>query len=402
MEEKLNIAIIGIGNRGKNCFGELLKARTDCRISALCDVNRRRAEILAASLDSNPAIYTDVDEMFKCEKLDGVVITTPDAIHEECAVKALKNNVNVIIDKPLATTVAGCKNIMNEVSKSGKIAMIGFNMRHNPLLIKLKQLIDNGTLGRVIMIENSEYYDGGRTYMARWNGKKSSSGGLWIHKGCHDFDMFNWLLGFPMPRKVTAFAGMSVFTPENYPFELEDGINPGPSCRECHYYKNGKCLDACVHSEEEWGKEAQKLDGYVKDSCMYQSDMSVHDNGIAILEYENGIRASHSECFVCGKSYRSYTIVGTKAIAHTRTDGNTITVEDRFDGGKITYEIAAKEGGHGGADPDLVDSFIRAIKGEKVQSATFYEGMISTAIGQAAELSKEEDRTVFIKELMQD
>ena len=402
MEEKLNIAIIGIGNRGKNCFGELLKARTDCRISALCDVNRRRAEILAASLDSNPAIYTDVDEMFKSEKLDGVVITTPDAIHEECAVKALKNNVNVIIDKPLATTVAGCKNIMNEVSKSGKIAMIGFNMRHNPLLIKLKQLIDNGTLGRVIMIENSEYYDGGRTYMARWNGKKSSSGGLWIHKGCHDFDMFNWLLGFPMPRKVTAFAGMSVFTPENYPFELEDGINPGPSCRECHYYKNSKCPDACVHSEEEWGKEAQKLDGYVKDSCMYQSDMSVHDNGIAILEYENGIRASHSECFVCGKSYRSYTIVGTKAIAHTRTDGNTITVEDRFDGGKITYEIAAKEGGHGGADPDLVDSFIRAIKGEKVQSATFYEGMISTAIGQAAELSKEEERTVFIKELMQD
>ena len=75
----------------------------------------------------------------------------------------------------------------------------------------------------------------------------------------------------------------------------------------------------------------------------------------------------------------------------------TITVEDRFDGGKITYEIAAKEGGHGGADPDLVDSFIRAIKGEKVQSATFYEGMISTAIGQAAELSKEEDRTVFIQ-----
>ena len=195
------------------------------------------------------------------------------------------------------------------------------------------------------------------------------------------------------------FAGMSVFNPDNYPFEIEDGINPGPSCRECHYYKNGKCPDACVHSEEEWGREAQALDGYVKDSCMYQSDMSVHDNGIAIVEYENGVRASHSECFVCGKSYRSYTVVGTKAIAHTRTDSNVIVVEDRFGGGKTTYEISTKEGGHGGADPGLVDSFIRAIKGEKVQSATFEEGLISTAIGQAAELSKEEDRTVFIKEL---
>ena len=399
MEEKLNIAIVGLGNRGKHCFTNLIKERSDCKITALCDTNRHRAEMVAATLD-NPAVYTDLDEMIKNEKLDGIVITTPDEFHEANAVTALRNNINVIIDKPLATTVAGCKNIINAVKDSGKIAMIGFNMRHNPLLVKLKKLIDDGVLGRIIMIENSEYYDGGRTYMARWNGKKSSSGGLWIHKGCHDFDMFNWLLGFPKPRKVTAFAGMSVFNPDNYPFEIEDGIQPGPSCRECYYYKNGKCPDSCVYDDKEWGKEAQACDGYVKDSCMYQSDMSVHDNGIAIVEYENGIRASHSECFVTGKSYRSYTIVGTKAIATTRTDGNIITVDDRFDGSKTTYEIAKTEGGHGGADPGLVDSFIRAIKGEKVQSATFYEGMISTAIGQAAELSKEEDRVVFIKELL--
>ena len=401
MEKKLNIAIVGLGNRGKHCFTNLIKERSDCRIAALCDVNIHRAKQVAATLDA-PAVYTDLNEMIAKEQLDGIVITTPDEFHEECAVTALKNNINVIIDKPLATTVAGCRNIINAVKDSGKIAMIGFNMRHNPLLVKLKQLIDNDVLGRIIMIENSEYYDGGRTYMARWNGKKSSSGGLWIHKGCHDFDMFNWLLGFPMPRKVTAFSGMSVFNPDNYPFEIEDGIKPGPSCRECHYYKNSKCPDAAVYNEDEWGKEAQACDGYVKDSCMYQSDMSTHDNGIAIVEYENGVRASHSECFVCGKSYRSYTIVGTKAVASARTDANKIVIDDRFNGERTTYEISVKDGGHGGADPGLVDSFIRAIKGEKVQTATFEEGMISTAIGQAAELSKEEERVVFIKELLED
>ena len=74
------------------------------------------------------------------------------------------------------------------------------------------------------MMENREFYDGGRTYMARWNGKKSESGGLWIHKGSHDFDVFNWLLNFPKPKKVSAFAGMNVFTPQNFPFEVKDGI----------------------------------------------------------------------------------------------------------------------------------------------------------------------------------
>ena len=399
MDKKLNIAIVGLGNRGKHCFGSLLKQRSDCRVAALCDTNRHRAELVARDHD-DPVIYTDFAEMLDKEQLDGVVITTPDEFHEQCAVLALQKKVNVIIDKPLATTVSGCKNIMAEVEKSGKIAMIGFNMRHNPILLKLKEIIDSGMLGRVIMIENSEYYNGGRTYMARWNGKKSSSGGLWIHKGCHDFDVFNWLLGFPKPRKVTAFSGMSVFNPDNYPFEIENGIDPGPSCRECYYYKNGKCPDAAVYNEDEWGKEAQALDGYVKDSCMYQSDMSVHDNGIAIVEYENGIRASHAECFVTGKSYRSYTIVGTKGVAYTKTDDTKITINTRYKKETITFEITPVEGDHGGADPGLVDSFVRAIKGEKVKTATFEEGMMSTAIGQAAELSKEEERVVFIDELL--
>ena len=133
---------------------------------------------------------------------------------------------------------------------------------------------------------------------------------------------------------------------------------------------------------------------------MYQSDMSVHDNGIAIVEYENGIRASHAECFVTGKSYRSYTIVGTKGVAYTKTDDTKITINTRYKKETITFEITPVEGDHGGADPGLVDSFVRAIKGEKVKTATFEEGMMSTAIGQAAELSKEEERVVFIDELL--
>ena len=399
MEKQLAIAIVGVGNRGKHCFSQLIKERTDCRIAALCDVNRYRAELVAREF-GDPPVYTDIKEMLNKENLDGVIITTPDAFHEECAVTALKHKVNVLIDKPLATSVAGCRNIVKAVEDSGKTAMIGFNLRHAPILVKLKQIIDEGVIGRVILIENSEYYSGGRTYMARWNGRKSFSGGLWIHKGCHDFDVFNWLLNFPMPRKVTAFAGMSVFTPENYPFEIEDNIKPGPSCRECHYCKNNKCPDAVVHDADEWGKEAQAFDGYVKDSCMYQSDMSVHDNGVAIVEYENGVRATHTECFVTGKDYRTYNVVGTKGAVFCELHGTTLTVTKRYNKETITYEITPPKGGHAGADPGLLDSFLRAIRGEKVKCATFEEGLLSTAIGQAAELSKDEERVVFLKELL--
>ncbi len=399
MDKKLNFGIVGTGLRGIGCFGHYLLERQDCRIQALCDLNRERAEIMAKKV-GNPAVYTDMDEMFRKEKLDAVIITTPDAFHEECAIKALKHKVNVLIDKPLATTVKGCKNIIKEAKKSKKVAMIGFNLRHAPLLMKLKSIIDEGVLGKVFLAENREFYDGGRTYMARWNGRKASSGGLWIHKGSHDFDVFNWLLGFPKPFKVTAFAGMNVFRPESFPFPLEKGIKPGPCCSECHYFKNHVCKDACAYQEEEWGKKAQKADGYVKDSCMYQSDLSVHDNGIAMVEYENGARVSHMECFVSGMSDRLYTIVGTHGQATLSLSGRTIQVLKRWSKEVITYEIPEVKGSHAGADPGLLDSFVQTILGKEDNSSTVEQGMLSTAIGQAAELARAENRVVFIDELM--
>lgn len=392
----LKIAIVGAGSRGVHCFGKLINERKDCVIQAICDTNIVRGRIAAESLGCK-AVYTSVEEMLQHEQLDAAVVTTPDAEHEKCAVALLNGGVNILIDKPLSPSLAGCRNVINAMEKSGKIAMMGFNLRHAPMLKQLKKLVDEGMFGRIVLLENREFYEGGRTYMARWNGKKSLSGGLWIHKGSHDFDVFNWLLNFPKPKKVSAFAGMNVFTPQNFPFEVENGIAPGPNCRDCHYGKNGACPDCTKHEAPEWGLEAQAVDGYVKDSCMYMSDLSVHDNGFAIVEYENGVRASHMECFTAGMSDRLYTVVGTLATAQASLGKREIVITKRWTKERITYEIPEIDGSHGGADPGLVASFVAAVKGEKVPQASLVEGMYSTAIAEAAELSREEDRTVFVE-----
>ena len=313
-------------------FGKHLASRRHCTISAICDINEVRGRLAAEKLNV-PVFYADLKQMLKKEKPDAVIITTPDAAHEECAVTALKHKVNVLIDKPLATSVKGCKHIIREAEKSGKTVMMGFNLRHAPLLVKLKEIVDEGVLGKVFLIENREFYDGGRTYMARWNGRKSSSGGLWIHKGSHDFDIFNWILGFPTPRKVTAFAGMKCLYPGRFPFYSGERKGAGtrmcgmPLCEEWTLQRRLSPAGRRI-----WGKEAQKKDGYVKDSCMYLSDLSVHDNGFAVVEYENGARACHMECFVAGMSDRFYTVVGTHGLATLSLSGRTITVTKRWGG----------------------------------------------------------------------
>ncbi len=398
--KKFKFGIIGAGSRGILAFGNNLKNRADAEVVALCDPNPVRMEESAAELGFKPNFYSSVTEMIKQEKLDAVVITSPDFCHEGNAVEALNAGVNVLIDKPLATTVAGCQNIVSAAEKAGKVIMIGFNLRHNAVLKKLKSIVDKGDLGRVFLIENREFYDGGRTYMARWNRLYAKSGGLWIHKGSHDFDVFQWLLGFPKPVKVTSFAGVNVLNPQNIPFEVQPGTEVGPTCHACTY--KDICPDGYKIADIEnspWSDTAAKVDGYSKDLCMYTSDKDTHDNGIAMVEYDNGARASHLECFITPISDRLYTVVGTKGQAEVSLHNRKIVVRPRWSQEVVTYEIPEEKGGHGGADPKLIDCFLNVIAGKEENKSTAIHGMLSTAVGQAAEISRRENRLVMIDEL---
>ena len=402
MEKKVKFGVVGVGSRGLSAFSTMICQRTDAEVAAFCDTNEIRMKTAAEKLKITPNFYATITDMVKNESLDAVVITTPDFYHEQCAVEALENGVNVLIDKPLATSVKGCRNIIAAAEKAGKTVMLGFNLRHNAVLKKVKKLISEGTVGKVFLIENREFYDGGRTYMSRWNRSYEFCGGLWIHKGSHDFDVFQWLLDFPKPVKVSSFAGINVLNKEHIPFEVTPGTPVGPTCHECPYKKI--CPDIYDISGEldRWGDEAAKLDGYKKDLCIYTSDKSVHDNGIAMVEYDNGARASHMECFVTPISDRRYTIVGELGQIEASLTDRTVTVRPRWSKEIATYQIPDEEGGHGGADPNLLDTFIKVITGVLPNTSTTEHGMMSTAVGQAAELSRREERTVFIEELFRD
>lgn len=134
---------------------------------------------------------------------------------------------------------------------------------------------------------------------------------------------------------------------------------------------------------------------------MYTSDKDVHDNGIAIVEYENGARASHLECFVTADGDRNYTVVGDRGQAEVSAQRDqTILIRPRWNKKIIFHKIPNIAGGHGGADPALINNFLQVVRGDISNTSTAEHGMWSTAVGQAAEISRRENRIVFIKELM--
>jgi predicted dehydrogenase len=412
----LNIGVIGSGGRGINCFGKLLAKRDDARLAAVADSNAVRMESAARMLENDFsagrfAAYTDIEAMLRGETLDAVIVTTPDYLHAAHAVAVLRAGVRfVLVDKPLATTVEGCLSITRAMRESGGQVVVGFNMRHLPLIARIKEIIANGDIGALMLIENREFYDGGRTYMARWNRHYSLSGGLWVHKGSHDFDVFNWWNEGGDPLRVSASAGLNALRADKIPFAVEPDIPVGPNCSSCAYKDICPDYSAPMGGGKLFNAETSAADGYVQDTCVYLSQKDTHDNGIALVEYSNNVRASHMECFVCNFTDRFYTVVGERGTVMAHLANPTqIELRPRWGEDKIIAVPPADEAdAHGGADPLLLDNFLSGIKASQAAgasasshfSSTVRDGIRAVAVGQAAEIAWREGRTVAIEELL--
>ena len=146
--------------------------------------------------------------------------------------------------------------------------------------------------------------------------------------------------------------------------------------------------------------EAVAVDGYARDTCMYQSDKDTHDQGVSIIEFENGGTAMHSECFVTSISNRLYTVIGDRATVKADQRGNKIVVRPRWSEDVITFDIDRGQGGHGGSDPVMLRNFIACLEGRETPLSDVLDGVWSIAVAEAAETSVAEKRMVEIKDLL--
>jgi predicted dehydrogenase len=403
---KIRIGIIGAGGRGIFSFGHMFsnEFNGEVQVAALGEPNRARAQAALTHLREPAEIHTTPEDVCERKDLDAVVVTTPDYLHEHYAVLALKRGKHVLVDKPLATTGRGCLRVIAAARRSKKLLYMGFNMRHDPVVHQLKQLVSAGTLGAIFSMQAIEYYNGGRTYMARWNRLKKFSGGLFIHKGSHDFDVINWIMGQARPVRVSCFASVFTLNPKGLPFKTRRGIRPGPRCPLCPYFK--ECPDRSPFTQAPPGQKAlfdettAKFDGYYRDTCIYLSEKDTHDQGIAIVEYDNGATASHSEYFVTAKTSRQYLVEGTLGHADANLETRRIEILPRWSTNRIVHEISSIPGGHGGADPQMCAEFIRCIRKGLRPTASGIDGAWSVAIGEACERSRAEHRLVAIAEVL--
>ena len=201
----LKVGIIGTGSIARVHLDSYLKQDRRCRVMALYNRTRKNAgEFTAANKLNDVQICNDIDEFIKAGP-DLVSICTPPSVHAEQAVLCLENNMNVILEKPMAASLEECDRILKAERKSSAQLSVVAQNRFMPGNWKLRKMLDSGLTGKLNYIGvNSSWWRGSAYYDIYWRGSwESEGGGCTLNHAVHHIDLLLWYAG--MPAKVKAF-----------------------------------------------------------------------------------------------------------------------------------------------------------------------------------------------------
>jgi predicted dehydrogenase len=199
--EKLGVAIIGTGNIAPAHVNGYLASQNLCEIRALCDIYPTKAEKLAkrGNLGEQVTITKAYYELMNREDIHLVSLCLPPSLHCQVAVDFLEAGKHVIVEKPMAPSLAECDRMIEAQKKSGKILSVISQNRFRTAPMRVKQLLDQGALGRVLFARvNSMWWRGSAYYDLWWRGTyEKEGGGCTLNHAVHQIDMLQWLIGVP-------------------------------------------------------------------------------------------------------------------------------------------------------------------------------------------------------------
>jgi len=209
--DKLKYGLIGTGGMGQghlSCLNNIesidVVAAADPFPESLENCRKNNATTAAE-------YFTDYKELLALDDVDAVVIATPDYLHCEHVIDALRAGKHVLSEKPAATTAEDLDKIEKEVRKTDRIYQIGLELRFMPSFVKMKQMLEEGTIGRPQMLWCLEFRGPFLKKVGDWIIRQEYTGGAWVEKMCHYLDLVNWFAG-SRPKKVSSFSGQDVVT----------------------------------------------------------------------------------------------------------------------------------------------------------------------------------------------
>ncbi len=138
--------------------------------------------------------YRSLTELFEKDKPDGVIVATPNQLHVDNAMECVAAGVPAIIEKPIAEDLDGAARIVEAGKSSGVALLTGHHRRHNALIARAKETIENGDLGQITAVQGTTWFRKPNDYYnVEWRTKKG--GGPVLINMVHDIDLMRHLCG---------------------------------------------------------------------------------------------------------------------------------------------------------------------------------------------------------------
>ena len=221
--KKVRLGIIGIGNMGTGHAENLLNGKCpELEITAVADRRASRREWAEKHLPE-AHIFQEGEELIASGTCDAVLIAVPHYQHPPLAVSAFEHGLHVMCEKPAGVYTLQVREMIAAADRHPELTFgMMFNQRTNCVYRKLKEMIENGDLGRIKRMSwlitdwyrTQFYYDSG-AWRATWAGE---GGGVLLNQCPHQLDLLQWLCGLPV--KVQAFCHEGKW----HEIEVEDDV----------------------------------------------------------------------------------------------------------------------------------------------------------------------------------
>jgi len=189
----IHFAIIGFGHIGKR-HAEHIMYNQACKFVAVCDID---PDVEKHVPGNGISFYTDTTEMLGRTDIDVVCICTPNYLHCQHAVEAMQSGKHVVVEKPMAMSVAECDEMIAAAKTMQRHVFAVKQNRYNPPVAAVKDLVQSGRMGKVYMMQVNCFWNRSDHYYAQseWRGKKDKDGGCLFTQFSHFIDILYYLNG---------------------------------------------------------------------------------------------------------------------------------------------------------------------------------------------------------------
>jgi myo-inositol 2-dehydrogenase/D-chiro-inositol 1-dehydrogenase len=364
-QHKFNVIGCGV-NGNEHIYITLLEGRA--MVHGIFDVNPGsivQAQKTLAGFNTGQELvcYDSLEAACHDPAVDALIISTPNYTHLQVLRTALQSGKHILLEKPMATTVADAYEILELSRDYPAVLQIGLQYRYKPIIVEaIHEAFDRKSIGDIKMVNMIEHRMPFLDKVKQWNKFSKYSGGTLVEKCCHYFDLLNM---FAQAKPVSVFATGSM------------AVN----FKEFEY--NGEKSD-------------------------------IIDNAVVGVEYKNGVRASFNLCMFAPMFYDEITLCGDEGYlkAFEKDDFLTIprpkayleVLSGEAQPSRVChpcYPAHIEESGHSGSTFYEHVNFINNIEDKPNNSATVEEGFWSVVVGVAAQESIKTGKAVLIDELLQ-